>query len=185
MSNRVLVRFAVVVIACMLTTSSTWAQGTCANPGSPREAAIDPCTTPDTVAGSTSGAPRLERNYDFNAQAGGNYTFTFCSGGGTATYDTALSIWNQSGTTLQVCNDDFCGLRSELNWVAPTTATYTLRVGGFSTSSQGSYTLAYSSDIACAGGGGGPAVPASSTWSLIAAAALIMLVAAGRLGRSS
>ncbi len=101
-----------------------------------------------TIAGSTLGASNGDYSYQFCAIANGGYTFTFCQQGGTANFDTGLSIWPLNagacgGQVALACNDDTCGLLSELAWIAPADGTYVLRVGGFG-GSTGDYVLAYS-----------------------------------------
>jgi len=53
------------------------------------------------------------------------------------TYDTALQVF--SGTcgslTSILCNDDFCGLQSSVNWLGTGGTTYYIRVGGFNSQS--------------------------------------------------
>lgn len=81
--------------------------------------------------------------FDITLLAGDTLNLTFCSNGGTATFDTALSVWDGPGFgTLRVCNDDFCGLLSQVTFVAPADGIYRVRVGGFGAAS-GRYTLAY------------------------------------------
>lgn len=64
----------------------------------------------------------------FNATAGNTYEFSYCAanGGGASTYDTQLSICDNTGTPVGGTgySDDFCGAQSFVSWVAPTTATY-------------------------------------------------------------
>ena len=97
-------------------------------------------------SGSTVGMPNGEYTYEFCAEGGATYEFTFCHDGGTANYDTDLSIWAEAGGRCgpveEICNDDTCGLQSELVWTCNVGGQYVLRVAGFG-SSQGSYTLAY------------------------------------------
>jgi hypothetical protein len=83
------------------------------------------------------------KQYQVNLTAGNLAVFTFCSGGGTANYDTYLTLRNASCNTI-VYNDDACSLLSEIIFLVPTTGTYYLEVnscctGGYS----GNYTLAY------------------------------------------
>jgi hypothetical protein len=112
------------------------------------------------VSGSTVGQPNSEYSYGFCAVGGGTYTFTFCHDGGSANYDSALSIQGPDNCGIYlVCNDDTCGLQSELIWVAPANGNYILVVDGFS-SNVGSFTLAYT----------GPACETpveDSTWSTV------------------
>jgi hypothetical protein len=105
--------------------------------------AISPMDTYQTVAGTTAGATNLDYAYCFCAVQGGTYRFTFCEGGGSAQFDTALSVQGPDNCgPYIVCNDDYCGLQSQLDFYAPADATYIVVVDGFS-SSAGSYVLAY------------------------------------------
>ena len=101
---------------------------------------IVPCDAWQLVMGTTAGAPSNEHVWTLDAISGETYTFTFCQGGGTAAYDTGLSIWN--GAAQLICNDDSCGLLSEIIWLASLTGTVDMRLGGFG-SATGTYTLAY------------------------------------------
>ena len=107
------------------------------------DATLSPTVAFQTVSGNTTGQPNGEYTYSFCALGGNTYTFTFCSNGGSAGYDTALSIQgpNVCGAFL-MCNDDTCGLQSELVWVCPADGTYLVVVDGFS-SNVGPYTMAY------------------------------------------
>ena len=81
--------------------------------------------------------------YFFCAVEGGTYTFTFCENGGYADWDTALSIQGPDACGEYLyCNDDWCGLQSEIVWVAPAAGEYILSVDGYS-SYSGPYDLAY------------------------------------------
>ena len=46
---------------------------------------------------------------------GANYTFSTCGGG---SWDTQLTLYSNSGGPALAYNDDFCGLRSQVNWTA-------------------------------------------------------------------
>ena len=103
---------------------------------------------PGSNVGSTTSAPPWtcaaggnDVWYFYVATCTGTATFSFCPPGN-ATYDSALSVYDGTCAALNLlgCNDDTCGLSSEL--VIPTTAgtTYYVRVGGFA-SSTGSFTL--------------------------------------------
>jgi len=98
--------------------------------------------------------------YYFCAMAGETYIFTFCQGGGSADYDTALSIQGPDACgTYLACNDDFCSLQSEITWIAPADGDYIVAVDGYS-ANVGNFNLAYT---------GTPCVtPArEETWSVI------------------
>lgn len=76
---------------------------------------------------------------------GQTITFTFCQGGGSTSIDTQLEIHDNGGNPTGFYNDDFCGLGSEITFVAPTTNTYRISIYQFfcSTSSVSAGTLAY------------------------------------------
>ena len=107
------------------------------------DSSISPTPAYQVVTGSTAGEPNLEYSYSFCAAQGGSYRFTFCEGGGWADYDTALSVQGPDvcGPYI-VCNDDFCGLQSQVDFYAPMNATYIVVVDGWS-SNSGNYGLAY------------------------------------------
>jgi len=105
------------------------------------DATIVPMETYQTVAGSTVGQPNSEYTYGFCAVPG-SYRFTFCEGGGSATYDSGLSVQPENCGTYLACNDDFCGLQSQLDWYCSVAGNYTIVVDGYSTAT-GSYVLAY------------------------------------------
>ncbi len=65
----------------------------------------------------------------FNTIAGQLYTFTYCQGGGSYTGDPYLTIADNAGNP-QTWNDDFCGLGTELNWIAPSSGTYRIYTSG-------------------------------------------------------
>jgi hypothetical protein len=98
--------------------------------------------TPALAAATVSGGVTSTTANRYTVSIGGNatYRFTFCSDGGSATYDTVLCLVD-SALTAVASNDDFCGLGSQVT-VALTPGTYFLVVSGFGAGS-GSYTLAY------------------------------------------
>ncbi len=118
------------------------------------EETIYPTPAWQTIAGSTTGQTNDEYAYVFCAEAGGTYTFSTCdaagAGGGSADYDTALSVWSMSGAACgvqEICNDDECSggsssLLSTIAFVAPDDNDYVVVVDGFSTN-VGNYMLAY------------------------------------------
>ncbi|MBD3237328.1 MAG: hypothetical protein GF330_11530 [Candidatus Eisenbacteria bacterium] len=113
----------------------------------------DPCTMIDDVVlcpmedyqiieGSI--APDQGHGYYFHGIAGGFYRFTFCEGGGWADFDTGLSIQGPGtcGNYL-ACNDDYCGLQSQLDWTCPyDSEEWIVSVDGYA-SAAGDYGLAY------------------------------------------
>lgn len=79
---------------------------------------------------------------DFANRAMTSYRFTFCEGGGSANFDTALSAQSNGCGTYYVCNDDFCGLQSQIDFTAPFSGEFVVVVDGFG-SAAGNYVLAY------------------------------------------
>jgi hypothetical protein len=103
-----------------------------------------PNGTTQTVSEDCTGDNGCNDYFDIILAASDPLSLTLCGPNGTANFDTGLSVWSgpPGFTTQQSCNDDFCGLQSQLNFVAPAAGTYRVRIGGFGGSS-GSYTLAY------------------------------------------
>ncbi len=136
-------RSLVILGLCAVLASVAYAENRICEPCLDIDAAIAPTQTYQTIAGSTVGQPNYEYAYSFCAVAGGSYRFTFCEGGGSATFDTAMSVQgpNVCGAYI-VCNDDFCGLQSQVDFYAPAAATYIVVVDGWSTNA-GTYVLAY------------------------------------------
>jgi hypothetical protein len=106
-------------------------------------------TCPFTCQGSTVGyvndygtcigntAP--DRIYSFTTQAVSDVVISLCG----STYDTALELRTGGacpGTTQLYCNDDFCGLQSQITATALPVGTYYVIVDGWS-SSSGTYNL--------------------------------------------
>jgi len=97
------------------------------------------------------------KKYEVNLTAGTEYVFTFCDGGGSATYDTYLTLFNPSCLSVATNDDSYCGLPSHLVYTPTVTGTYYLEVNSCCTgNSGGNYTLAYkanctsSDDCLCA-----------------------------------
>lgn len=96
-----------------------------------------------TLPCAASAAPDVV--YRFVAGATGSINVTLCG----SAYDTALGIYNSSLVNL-FCNDDFCGLQSEIDGI-PVTAgqTYYIVVDGFSTNC-GDYVISVTENVPCA-----------------------------------
>jgi hypothetical protein len=72
-------------------------------------------------------------------------TISLCGSG----YDTALWVYAGGGGNTVACNDDFCGLQSEIRQITVTGGvTYYIVVSGYDTAC-GSYTLSVETDIDC------------------------------------
>jgi hypothetical protein len=63
--------------------------------------------------------------YTFTATAGTTYEFSYCSAdGGTSTYDTEITIINNTTLLPVSYNDDFCGLQSRVTYTATTSGVF-------------------------------------------------------------
>jgi hypothetical protein len=102
-----------------------------------------PTSAWQTLAGSTTGQPGGEIAYSFPVLGGEVYTFSFCQEGGSADFDTNLSLQGPDACgPYIVCSEDVCDLNAELVWEAPADGTYIIVVDGFSVQ-EGEFTLAY------------------------------------------
>lgn len=79
--------------------------------------------------------------YAFDVEAGASYEFSLCSPDGSATFDTALDLFNDTCGFL-ASNDDFCGEQSRVTRTASVSGSWRLKVRGVG-GATGSYTLAY------------------------------------------
>jgi hypothetical protein len=130
----------------------------------PCDATIIPTPAFQTVSGTTVGDPNIERTYCFCAVAGATYTFSTCpaTGGGNASYDSAISVHSAACGASLGCDDDACdspSLASILNWTAGAGGNYIVRVHGFG-GGTGTFTLAYRGETCLV-----PVEP--STWGMI------------------
>jgi hypothetical protein len=105
---------------------------------SSNRASINPSDSWNTVSASLG--PSDTNRYKVTADKQGFYVFTFCSGGGEASFDTVLCLLDSSGKQIGY-NDDTCGSQSSLiQSLGP--GTYYIQVSGYS-SESGEYTLVY------------------------------------------
>lgn len=85
--------------------------------------------------------------FTFTAPTTEAYLVSLCS----ATWDTRLDVYDACGGALVVCNDDTCGLASEVTITATAGTSYMIRIGGYGAANFGTGSM----DISAAGGGGG------------------------------
>ena len=65
----------------------------------------------------------------FSATQGTTYIFSFCQGGGSATWDTQITILDNAGAIVSgAYNDDYCGTGSHLSFIAPNSTTYRILI---------------------------------------------------------
>jgi hypothetical protein len=85
--------------------------------------------------------------YSYVAPCNGTATFSFCQGGGTASFDTVLAAFTGTcGSLTQIaCNDDFCATASEMTFAATSGTQYHIAVGGWVSTvtgpRQGTFTM--------------------------------------------
>jgi hypothetical protein len=99
--------------------------------------------TPTTTYATTQGTLDAGscKIYRFTVAANKNYRFSFCEGGGSATFDTNLDAMS-AGCVAQGSNDNFCGTASQLD-VSSAGAGYAYVKVSSPTNAAGSYTLAF------------------------------------------
>lgn len=87
--------------------------------------------------------------YNVNVSCGSSYNFTFCSNGGSATWDTQITVLDNAGVTTLAYNDDNCGLQSNVSYTATSTGTIRVLISLYSCNNAGGNTgtLAYNATI--------------------------------------
>jgi hypothetical protein len=114
------------------------------------------CTTPSSLATATASCQFASGNttsacpsdfYTVNLPANSQCVFTMCTAtcsGATASYDTRIRVRTPSSCTINVDNDDSCGLLSQAAYNTGAAAeTKIIEVTGFTTSNFGTYTMGY------------------------------------------
>lgn len=99
-----------------------------------------------TVAYQTQGGVASGNYFSIAVNCGDTYNFNFCNNGGTATWDTQITILQTDGTTQIAYNDDNCGLQSNISFTATFTGTVYVLVSQYSCNNLGGSTgatLAY------------------------------------------
>ncbi len=122
-------------------------------------------STPYTNIGATTDGPSpcgglgSDIWYNYTATCTGVVTVTTCPPNGGANYDSAIAAYDGCGCPVGAplaCNDDFCGLQTQITFPVVAGNCYKLQVGGFN-GSQGSGTISLTcgvpcDDLACPGG---------------------------------
>jgi len=110
-------------------------------------AMAQPNGTFQTYSGNCTGVAGCSDFFDIALEAGDTLDLSFCNNGGTASFDTDLSVWS-SADYHEVCEDYTCGSQAEASYVADETRVYRIRIGYNADVSQspvdGAYTIAYS-----------------------------------------
>lgn len=97
------------------------------------------------TAGYQTQAVTNGQYYAVNVTCGSTYNFTFCSNGGSAAWDTQITINQTNNTTQLAYNDDACGLQSNVSWTANFTGTVHVLISLYSCNNAGGNngTMAY------------------------------------------
>lgn len=129
------------VILIVFSTSSHYAFNQCS--GGTLSGTLMPAAGYQTVS-VTNG-----NYYNVNVSCGSSYNFTFCSNGGSAAWDTQITILDNTGVTTLAYNDDNCGLQSNVSYTATSTGTIRVLISLYSCNNSGgnSATLAYNATI--------------------------------------
>jgi len=134
------IKFIIVFLLSLFLVLNTNAQ--CSSSAGTNTGSLTPTTSWQTVGGVDRG-----EYFTFAATSCNAYTFTFCSNGGTASFNSQITITdNVTGTTTYAFNDDFCGTASEVTFTPSVSATYRVFITRFNCNSGGAgtgATLAY------------------------------------------
>ncbi len=103
----------------------------------------------DHDRGECAEFPGPDNVYHWTAQCPTSVTVSLCGG---SSWDTGLYVREDDCTlgTMLACNDDQCGLQSELSFTAAAGREYFIVVDGFSPGSYGLYTLIVGGTALCA-----------------------------------
>src|ERR1051326_1999330 len=109
-------------------------------------AGVNKGTLVPTAAFQTVSSVNAGDYFVVNVSACNSYTFTFCQGGGSAAFDTQITVTDLTGTPISgAYNDDFCGVSSELIWTPITAGNVRVYITKFSCQNTGGSgaTMAY------------------------------------------
>lgn len=133
---RTFLRLSVTVLIFIFSASDSFSQCTS---GGTNSGTITPTTSWQTL--TVQGG----KYWTFTAATCNNYVFSFCSNGGSSSWDTQITICDNSGTPVAGgYNDDYCSLQSQLTWTPAAGGTYRVYITQFScVSNATNATLAY------------------------------------------
>ncbi|MCY2960521.1 MAG: hypothetical protein NTY35_10190 [Planctomycetota bacterium] len=144
------------LVALLGLVPTTFAQGTdtCTAPtpiSGNGPFAFDTTAATNTAAGTTCGSMSRDLFWVWTAAATGSTTISLCAG--TSGWDTVVAVY--SGSTCPAgaflaCNDDSCGLISQVAFTATAGQQYVIRIGSFGSGAGGAGSFTFG-----AGGGGG------------------------------
>ena len=99
-----------------------------------------------TSSFQTVGSVSAGNYYIVNVSTCNSYTFSFCQGGGSAGFDTQITVTDLAGVPISgAYNDDFCSTQSELIWTPITAGNVRVYITKFSCQNTGGSgaTMAY------------------------------------------
>jgi len=99
-----------------------------------------------TAAYQTQTSVTSGQYFSLNVNCGYTYNFNFCNNGGTASWDTQITLLQTDGTTEIMFNDDACSLQSDITWTSNFTGTIYVLVSQYTCNNNGSQsgaTMAY------------------------------------------
>lgn len=156
-----------VITICLFVAGAAGQRATTASAQPANDACVDAVVViEDTpINGTTTGATgtditsctsndSLDVWYVYTPAQSGTVIISLCG----STYDTALAVFDVCGGTESACNDDSCGLQSEVTLAATLGHSVMIRVSGFGGTS-GDFTLS----VTLATGGGGNDFCANAT----------------------
>jgi len=128
-----------IILLLLLVPHFFWAQWSSA--ASTNAGAITPSTSWQTIGGAAGN----KYYFTFAATTCNTYTFSFCQGGGSASFDTQITITdNSTGTTYYAYNDDNCSLQSQVVWTPTVSGTFRVHITQFTcVNPTAAVTLAY------------------------------------------
>ncbi len=133
----------VLLLSLLIGSSNLWA---CSFDGNQTLAgALAPAAGYQTQGGVASG-----NYFSVNVACGNTYNFNFCNNGGSAGWDTQITILATDGTTELAYNDDACGLQSDVTWYSNFTGTIYVLISQYSCNNTGGSTgatLAYNMTV--------------------------------------
>ncbi len=149
-------RFAVLALATSVVLTAARPAGATCDPifttriGPPSMA--QPNGSFQTVSEDCTGLAGCSDFFDVELQENDQLDLTFCSDGGTASFNTDISIWKgPQFDDLEECSEATCGSLTDLTFFAPDAGTYRVRIGRVGPFPPlfpgGPYTLAYSGPI--------------------------------------
>ncbi len=138
-----------VLASAALSGTDDCASGTfISGPGTAFTGNIFASNTPGDLPAEACFPASVDRWFSYTPPANGTVVFKFCPAGGCASYDSVLAAYAGCGGAQIACNDDFCGLHSQISFAVFSGINYRIRVAGFS-SNTGTGVLSWNLPVSC------------------------------------